>query len=116
MPSADPLPIRRAGGGVAHNLHGTGAINLSGKTIGTVGAIGDTVISSLLIRKNAGPATVTLTGFQFDEDGTTARTLVLSGSTTVDVLCPIDEMVNVAAAATIQASVADTVTVWHRAP
>lgn len=116
MPIADPLPIRRATGSVAHNLHGTGAINLSGKTIGTAGAVGDTVISSVLIRKNAAPATVTLTGFQFDEDGVTPRTLVLTGSTTADTLYALDESANVAAAATAQASVADTVTIWHRAP
>jgi len=103
-------------GGVAHNLHGTGVINLSGRIIGTAGVIGDTEITSVLILKNAGPATVILTGFSMNEDNATSKTITLTGSTSADTLYTFDQMINYAAGAQVQASVADTVVVWHGIP
>ncbi len=110
-------PTERVGG-IAHRITAITAVNLAGAGIGA-GALnpvaGDTEISSILIPANATAVTVTLTGFAQDETGT-ARTITLTGSTTVDTYYPFDQLVNYAAAAQITCSVASLVVVWHGAP
>lgn len=103
-------------GGRAHRIHATTAVNLSGATIGTAGAIGDTFVSAVVITSAAGPPTATLTGFLQDETPA-AQTLVLTGAASgPNTVYTFDQMINYAAAASITASVADVVHVWHGAP
>jgi hypothetical protein len=107
-------------GGKAHTLTSTSAVPLAGALIGAPATantptIGDTVVSSVFIPANATAITVTLTGFVQDEGGT-SQTITLTGSTTQDTIYNLDQLVNYAAAAQIQASVADKVVVWHEAP
>lgn len=102
-------------GGTAHRLHSTGAVNLAGATIGTAGVAGDTFLSAVLIPSNATAITVTLTNFAQDETGA-AAVITLTGSTTADTLYQFDQMLNYAGAASVTASVADKVVIWHGAP
>jgi hypothetical protein len=113
------LPTARYGG-QAHTLTSTAAVTLAGALIGAAATAntptaGDTVISSVFIPQNGTAITVTLTGFVQDETGT-AKTITLTGSTTQDTIYNLDQLVNYAAAAQIQASVADKVVVWHGSP
>lgn len=94
-------------------LHATSALTVVAGVIGgsgsAAGAIGDTLLLSVLILKNAGPATLTIAGFR-GEDGS-ARNVVLTGSTTVDTPYNFIGARNTGAAMTLTASVADVVLV-----
>jgi len=93
-------------------LHATSAVTVAAGVFGAAGGVAnDTQILQVVILKNAGSATLTIAGFK-GEDGT-ARNVVLTGSTTADVLYSFDAgalgaLVNTAAALTFTASVADT--------
>lgn len=90
-------------------LSGTSAV-----TIGAGGA-GDTMLMGIVILKNAGPATATITGF-VDQDGSTARSVVLTGSTAADTVYSFGAgLINSEAALTITPSVTLTVVVYWRA-
>lgn len=65
-------------------LSGTGAIECAAGVLGTAGVANDTLLCGVLILQDAGPATLTITGLGDDAD--TAQNLVLTGSTTVDVM------------------------------
>lgn len=109
------LPISRYGG-KAHTLTAITAVNIAGDTIGTAGAAGDTVLCKVLIPLHATTATtVILTGFVQDENGS-PFTITLTGSTTADTVYDFDQLLNYAAAAQVQASVADVVVIWHGYP
>lgn len=95
-------------------LHVTTAVNVTAAVIAGAGAQGgaanDTLLVSVTILKNAGPATLTVAGFR-GEDGI-ARTVLLSGSTTADTVYNFGAgLRNTGAAMTLTASVADTVLV-----
>lgn len=95
-------------------LHSTGAVNVTAGYMGGTGAqggaAGDTLLMGVTILKNAGPATLTVVGFK-GEDGT-ARSIVLSGSTTADTVYNFGAgLRNTGAAMTLTASVADAVLV-----
>jgi hypothetical protein len=96
-------------------LHSTSAVNVAAGAIGGVaGNAGDTLLYSVLILKNAGPATLTIAGFR-GEDGT-ARNVVLTGSSTVDTVYNFGAgLRNTGAAMTLTASVADCVLVGLQA-
>ena len=69
----------------------------------------------MLIRKNAGPATLTVTSGFRDHTGANDTTdVVLSGSTSVDTISSLDAL-NVGGPLTMQASVAGAVIVFTRA-
>lgn len=89
-------------------LHATSAIKVNKGQIGNNagGSAGDTQLLQVIILKNAGPATLTIAGFQ-GEDGT-ARNLVLTGSTAADTVYNFAGLRNSAGAMTLTASVADT--------
>lgn len=91
-------------------LHATTAVPVNNGVIGYAnGAANDTLLFSVLILKNAGPATLTIAGFR-GEDGT-ARNILFSGSTTVDTYYKFPGLRNTGAAMTLTASVADAVLV-----
>lgn len=94
-------------------LHSTAAVNVTAGVIGgagsAAGAIGDSLLYTVLILKNAGPAALTIVGFA-GEDGV-ARNLVLSGSTAADTFYAFHGMRNTGAAMTLTASVADVILV-----
>lgn len=96
-------------------LHATSAINVTAGAIGGPGGTaGDTLLYSVLILKNAGPATLTIAGFR-GEDGT-ARTIVLTGSTAADTVYNFGAgLRNTGAAMTLTASVADVILVGLQA-
>lgn len=95
-------------------LHATAPVNVTAGSVGGAGGSkGDTLLMSVLILKNAGPATLTIAGFA-GEDGT-ARNMVLTGSTTVDTLYNFGGgLRNLGTAMTLTASVADVVLVGVR--
>lgn len=94
-------------------LHATTALNVTAGVIGgagsAAGATGDSLLVAVTILKNGGPATLTVAGFR-GEDGT-ARTLLLTGSTSVDTQYSFLGLRNTGAPMTLTASVADTVLV-----
>lgn len=94
-------------------LHSTSAVSVaSGQIVQTAGTgvANDTLLYSVLILKNAGPATLTIAGFR-GEDGT-ARNIVLTGSSTVDTLYNFGcGLRNTGGAMTLTASVADSILV-----
>lgn len=94
-------------------LHATSALNVTAGVIGgagsTPGAAGDSALLTVVILKNAGPATLTIAGFAGED--TTARNIVLSGSTTADTVYNFNGLRNTGAAMTLTASVADVVLV-----
>ncbi len=89
-------------------LHSTSAVKVTKGQIGNAagGAVGDTQLLQVIILKNAGPATLTIAGFQ-GEDGT-ARNIVLTGSASVDTLYNFAGLRNSGGPMTLTASVADT--------
>jgi hypothetical protein len=91
-------------------LHGTGATPVTAGVVGgSGGSAGDTRLLSVLILKNAGPATLTIAGFK-GEDGT-ARNIVLTGSTAVDTYYTFPGLRNTGGPMVLTASVADIVLV-----
>jgi hypothetical protein len=95
-------------------LHATTALNVVAGVIGgagsAAGAVGDTILFSVLILAAAGPPTLTIVGFR-GEDGV-ARNIVLTGSTTVPTFYNFGAgLRNTGAAMTLTASVADVVLV-----
>lgn len=91
-------------------LHSTGAVNVNAGVIGSApGNAGDTLLYSVLILKNAGPATLTIAGFRGED--ATARNIVLTGSSTADTPYTFPGLRNTGAAMTLTASVADCVLV-----
>lgn len=91
-------------------LHATSAIPVANGLIGASnGAANDTRLVSVLILKNAGPATLTIAGFRGEDS--TARNIVLSGSTAADTYYTFPGLKNSAGAMTLTASVADVVLV-----
>lgn len=96
-------------------LLGTAALNCAkGIVGGAAGARVDTLLLGVLILKNAGPATLTITGLQNSSGN--AASLILNGSTADDRLyLPPFPLLNELAAFTFQPSVASTVVVFTRA-
>ncbi len=95
-------------------LHSTGAVNVTAGYMGGTGAqggaAGDTLLMGVVILKNAVAATLTVAGFR-GEDGT-ARTVVLTGSTSADTVYNFGAgLRNTGAAMTLTASVADVILV-----
>lgn len=91
-------------------LHVTTAIPVCNGVIGYPnGAVNDTLLYSVLILKNAGPATLTIAGFRGED--ATARSILLSGSTTADTFYTFPGLRNTGAAMTLTASVADVILV-----
>jgi hypothetical protein len=90
-------------------LHSTSAVGVAAGVIGTPGSTADTLLYSVVILKNAGPATLTIAGFR-GEDGV-ARNIVLTGSTTADTAYTFPGLRNTGAPMTLTASVADAVLV-----
>lgn len=89
-------------------LSGTSAVTVGG------GNAMDTLLMGIIILKNAGPATATITGFS-DQDGTTARSIVLTGSTAADTVYAFGAgLLNRKAALTITPSVTLTVIAYWR--
>jgi hypothetical protein len=99
-------------------LHSTSAISVASGQVGQAGGqIGDTMITSVVLLKNAGPATLVMAGFK-GEDGT-SRNVTLTGSASVDTTYIFAAsawggLVNTGAALTLTPSVADTVLVSLR--
>jgi len=95
-------------------LDTTGAVTLGG------GAANDTLLKRIIIPKNAGPATCTLTGFGKATIGTgthTAKDIVLTGSTSVDTVYDFgDGVLNNVGALTAAGSVDEIVCVVWSAP
>lgn len=93
-------------------LHSTAAVNVTAGVIGgagsAAGAIGDSLLYTVLILKNAA-ATLTIVGFA-GEDGV-ARPMVLTGSTTADTFYSFGGLRNTGAPMTLTASAADVVLV-----
>lgn len=90
-------------------LAGTAAITCKAGVLGTAGAVRDTEFFGAYIIKNAGPATLTITGHA-DNTGA-AQSWVITGSTTVDLQLILPwPMLNEFAAFTFQPSV--TLTCW----
>lgn len=88
-------------------LTGIGAVTIGG------GVTSDTVLARVIIEKNATAVTATIAGL-VNESGV-AKTILLTGSTTDDVVRDVD-MLNEGGALTVTASVADKVTVlWTAA-
>lgn len=91
-------------------LHVTTAVPVCNGVIGYPnGAVNDTLLVSVLILKNAVLATLTIAGFRGED--AVARSILLSGSTTVDTLYTFPGLRNTGAAMTLTASVADVVLV-----
>ena len=92
-------------------LHSTSAVAVTQGAIGGAGgAKGDSLLVSVTILKNAGPATLTIAGFA-GEDGT-ARNVVLTGSSSVDTVYNFGAgLRNTGGAMTLTASVADSIIV-----
>ena len=91
-------------------LHSTSAVNVAGGVIGNQnGVANDTRLVSVLILKNAGPATLTIAGFRGEDS--TARNIVLSGSTAADTYYTFPGLKNSGGAMTLTASVAAVVLV-----
>lgn len=92
-------------------LDGTSAVTIGG------GAANDTHLLGVLIPKNAGPATCTLTGFGKATSGTgtyTAKDIVLTGSTADDRYYDFGGAINNVAALTATGSVDEIVVVFWR--
>ena len=91
-------------------LDGTSAVPIGG------GAANDTHLMGVLIPKNAGPATCTLTGFGKTTDGInyTAKSILLTGSTADDRYFDFGGALNNVGALTAQGSVDEIVTVFWR--
>jgi len=88
---------------------GTGAVDIGG------GVQNDTHLIGITILKNAGPATATIAGFTKDTGSVIASgSIVLTGSTTVDLHFPFYGAINSAAALTVTGSVDETVLVFWR--
>lgn len=92
-------------------LHSTSAVPVTAGSVGGAGgARGDSLLYTVVILKNAGPATLTVAGFA-GEDGT-ARNVVLTGSTAADTVYNFGAgLRNTGGAMTLTASVADVVLV-----
>lgn len=94
-------------------LHATTALVVNNGVIGgtgaAAGAANDTRLMSVLIVKNAGAPTLTIVGFK-GEDGV-SRSVVLTGSTTLDTWYSFPGLKNSGGAMTLTASVADTILV-----
>lgn len=92
-------------------LHSTSAVPVTAGVIGGPGgAVGDSLLYSVFILKNAVAVTLTVAGFR-GEDGT-ARNIVLTGSTSADTVYLFGVgLRNTGAAMTLTASVADLVLV-----
>lgn len=92
-------------------LHSTGAVNVAAGTIGNLaGATGDSLLVSVVIIKAVSAVTLTVAGFQ-GEDGT-ARSVLLTGSTTADTVYNFGAgLRNTGAPMTLTASAADSVLV-----
>ena len=103
--------------GVPTRLTATTVVNISGTTAGTAGTAGDTYISGILIPGAATPITLSITGCVQDETGANV-TLVITGPGTglQDLFLALDQLINLYAACTVQASAASKVTVWHGVP
>ena len=95
-------------------LAGTAAITCKAGVFGTAGAVRDTELFGVIILKNAGPATLTITGLT-DNTGT-AQNVVLSGGTAADTpyIFPWP-LLNAGAAFSLQPSVTLTCLVFVRA-
>jgi len=92
-------------------LHSTSAVAVTqGAVGGAGGAKGDSLLVSVTILKNAGPATLTVAGFA-GEDGT-VRNVVLTGSSSADTVYNFGGgLRNTGGAMTLTASVADSILV-----
>lgn len=83
------------------------AVNFAAGVPGSVGKAGDTILTGIKIRANAGPAIVTLNGgFRNDANAQDTTHYVFTGSTTVDSWWPLNWL-NTAGALQITASVAN---------
>lgn len=89
-------------------LNGTSAVDIGGST-----AASDTSLVAVRIYKNAGPATATITGLPPQQDGTTAVSRVLTGSTTADLTFEFYGVLNKKAKLSITPSVSETVEVFY---
>lgn len=76
---------------------------------GTLGQANDTFVVGILILKNAGPATVTVTGLNNDTGA--AANIVLTGLTTQDLYQPIG-CVNASGGFQVTPTVANTIVVF----
>lgn len=96
-------------------LQGTAALNCKAGIIGgAAGAARDTEFFGCFISKNAGPATLTITGLN-DNTGA-AQSWVINGSTTVDTPLNLPwPLLNEFSAFTFQPSVAGAIWVYTRA-
>lgn len=92
-------------------LHSTSAVPVTAGSVGGAGgARGDSILYTVTILKNAGPATLTVAGFA-GEDGS-ARSIVLTGSTAADTVYNFGAgLRNSGGAMTLTASVADSILV-----
>lgn len=95
-------------------LQGAAALPCKSGVIGSAGGARDTEFYGFIILKNAGPATLTVTGMA-DNTGT-QQPVVFSGSTTQDVTVLFQApIVNEVAPFTFQPSIAATVLLLTRA-
>lgn len=93
------------------------AVNFAAGVPGTAGKTMDTILMSVLILKNAGPATLTFnSGFRDHANAQNTTNYVLSGSTTVDTAYYFAPgLINSAGPLQMTASVANTVIVQTQA-